>query len=130
MEDNYIKIPEFCRIIREIIHAAKENSRVLKTFHKVLSEYTDFDLGETGEAYRFTHCKALSDMFTEYPLQEIAGNGDTMSKARRIMQWIDDNSSYNGASSLPPCRTESLNSDSNKKIRLTAQTVQFCLPTL
>lgn len=41
-------------------------------------------------------------MFAEYPLSELAGNGSTMSKAQRIMQWIADNSKYNGASPLGP----------------------------
>lgn len=97
-----MKISEAYRIIRDAVNAEKRNAEIVKALYKNLSEYTDFDLGETGETYRFTRCKALSDMFAEYSLREIAGNGDTMSKARRIMQWIDDNSVYNGASPLPP----------------------------
>lgn len=97
-----MKISEVYRIIREYIQTEKNNARILKTLRKSVSEYTDFDFGETSENYRFTRCKAISNVFNEYSLREIAGNGDTMSQARRVMQWIDDNSSYSGASPLPP----------------------------
>ncbi len=97
-----MKVSDAYQVIREAIYTGKDNAKIVKTMYENLSKYTDFNLGETVEYYRFTRSEALSDMFAEYSLREIAGNGDTMSKARRIMQWIDDNSTYNGASPLPP----------------------------
>jgi len=63
---------------------------------------SDYPSGKTDFIYEFARLPQLTDIFKPYHLSKIAGEGDTFTKARRIMQWVDDNTSYNGASPLGP----------------------------
>lgn len=74
----------------------------LRKYFTSLRRFNDYPTGEDRFIYEFSRLPQLIDIFAEFDLTEIAGNGDTFSKARRIMQWVDDNTSYDGGSPLGP----------------------------
>lgn len=75
---------------------------VLRKYFTSLRRFNDYPEGEVRFVYEFTRLPQLRDIFAEFDLADIAGDGDTFSKAQRIMQWVADNTSYDGGSPLGP----------------------------
>ena len=71
-----------------------------KDYFASIHTFSDYPSGKTDFIYDFVHLPQLEDIFRPFHLSEIAGEGDTFSKVCRIMQWVDDNTSYDGASPL------------------------------
>jgi len=58
--------------------------------------------------YEFKLLPQYETIFKAFDLKSIAADGDTFDKSLRIMQWITDNSVYNGASPLPPTTSDKI----------------------
>lgn len=58
----------------------------------------DEKLSTTTAERLFTPCSLHFELREKYNLYEVAGEGDSLSKAKNLMQWITDHTYYNGAS--------------------------------
>ena len=58
--------------------------------------------------FEFKRLKEYDAIFKNYDLQNIAGVHDTFAKSLNIMQWIYDNSKYDGGSSLRPTTSDKI----------------------
>ncbi|MCL1787334.1 MAG: hypothetical protein FWG38_05050 [Defluviitaleaceae bacterium] len=72
------------------------------------SDYTPHPTGGTVHSLELTTPPELAEIFAPYDLPTIAGNGDTLSRALNIMQWITDHSVYDGASMLRPTTSDKI----------------------
>ena len=63
-----------------------------------LEIWKDEDLATTTAENLFTPCPLHLGLREKYNLYEVAGEGDSLSKAKNLMQWITDHTYYNGAS--------------------------------
>ena len=58
----------------------------------------DEKLSTTTAESLFTPCSLHFELREKYNLDEVAGEGDSFSKAQNLMQWLTDHTCYNGAS--------------------------------
>jgi len=56
--------------------------------------------------YAFTYLPVYDEMKKEYPLEEKAGDGDTMTRSLNLMEWFCSNTKYNGASFRNPFKAK------------------------
>lgn len=62
----------------------------LKTFH-------DFTGDNVKKDFIYNHCATgFSELLSKYPVQEVAGNGDTIEKALNLLSWCSENVLHNG----------------------------------
>ena len=72
-------------------------------------EYGEFESNDhVSRVYEFKKLPQYDDIFKRFDLHKIAGGGDTLSKALNIMQWVTNNSVYNGASPLCPTTSDKI----------------------
>lgn len=74
----------------------------IRDFLKSIQKFADYPAAESNFQYKFSRMLHLNDVFAQFNFAEIVENGDTASKARRVMQWVADNTAYNGGSPLGP----------------------------
>lgn len=74
----------------------------LKDYLTSLQHFQDYPAGEKQFQYEFVRLPQLQEIFAPFRLDAVAGDGDTLSKARNIMQWVADQTSYDGGSPLGP----------------------------
>ena len=96
------KLNEINKAFRELRIERKNEKSITESFLNSIYLFSDYTMGETNNEYQFTHEEQQLNAFWKYDLRNIAGNGDTVSKVHRIMQWITDNSIYAGNSPLGP----------------------------
>ncbi len=65
-----------------------------------LKLFRDYPIGEKRFVYQFVKEPEVISAMKPFQLEEVAGNGDTFSKARKVMQWVADQTQYDGASLL------------------------------
>lgn len=65
-----------------------------------LELFRDYPVGEKRFVYRFVKEPEVVEVMKPFRIEEIAGDGDTFSKARKVMQWVADVTQYDGASPL------------------------------
>ena len=58
----------------------------------------DERLAATTAEKLFTPCSLHFELREKYNLDEVAGEGDSFSKAKNLMQWLTNHTCYNGAS--------------------------------
>ena len=58
----------------------------------------DETLSTTTVENLFTPCSLHVELKEKYSLDEVAGDGDSFSKAQNLMQWLTNHTCYNGAS--------------------------------
>ena len=72
----------------------------LSDYLNSLELFRDYPVGERRFVYRFVKEPEVVDHMKMFRIEEVAGNGDTFSKARKVMQWVADLTQYDGASPL------------------------------
>ena len=72
----------------------------IKDYLTTLKMFRDYPLGEKRFVYRFVKEPAVVELMKQFRIEEVAGDGDTLSKARKVMQWVADVTQYDGASPL------------------------------
>ena len=72
----------------------------IKDYLDTLKMFRDYPVGEKMFVYRFVKEPEVVDIMKPFGIAEIAGDGDTFSKARNVMQWVTDVTQYDGASPL------------------------------
>ena len=106
----------------------RTNNIIKKQYFSSLNKYADYPMGCEGTQYLFTQSQVLSDVFAKYALQDIAGSGSTLSRARNIMQWVADHSRYDGGSPLGPSLPDKIleyGFEQNNPINCTNRAVLF-----
>lgn len=75
---------------------------LVKDYLKSIRKFADYPVSDSGFSYRFSRVPQLNITFDPYNFSEIVEDCDTLTKSRRIMQWVADNTAYNGGSPLGP----------------------------
>lgn len=75
---------------------------ILRVFFKSIRRFRDYPVGTSDFQYKFSHIPQLKNIFAPFNFAEITRDCDTFSKARHIMKWIAENTTYNGGSLLGP----------------------------
>lgn len=72
------------------------------------SDYVSHPVDGASRLFEFTTPQQLHGIFINYNLPDVAGSGDTFSRALKIMQWITDHSEYSGGSYLCPTTSDKI----------------------
>jgi len=75
---------------------------LIRDFLKSIQKFADYPAAESNFQYKISRILHLNDVFAQFNFAEIIENGNTASKARRVMQWVADNTAYSGGSTLGP----------------------------
>ncbi len=72
----------------------------IKDYLTTLELFRDYPVGEKQFVYQFVKEPEVVEVMKPFGIAEIAGDSDTFSKARKVMQWVADMTQYDGASPL------------------------------
>ena len=80
----------------------------LHEYFASIAAFADYPTGVSGFAYQFSRLPELDNAFAPFDLPATAGEGDTLTRARRVMQWVADHTAYDGASPLGPAKPDKI----------------------
>ena len=72
----------------------------IKDYLDTLKMFRDYPVGEKRFVYRFVKQPEVTEVMKPFRIEDVAGDGDTFSKVRKVMQWVADVTQYDGASPL------------------------------
>lgn len=101
----------------------------LHEYFASINTFTDYPQGAPTCVYTFFRLPQLAENFAPFTLTTIAGKGDTFTRARRILQWVADNTAYDGASPLGPARPDKIIRfaiEEKKPINCANRAILFC----
>lgn len=101
----------------------------LNPYFNNIEAFGNYPVDPTGFTYAFSHLPQLGEIFSGLSLAETAGDGDTLMKARRVMQWVADYTTYDGASPLGPARPGKIIKfaiEEKKPINCANRAILFC----
>lgn len=80
----------------------------LKEYFDSIKEFSDYPSGERYCAYEFSKLPCLGEVFKGFDIRSIAREGNTFDKARNVMRWVEDSTSYDGGSPLGPALADKI----------------------
>lgn len=89
----------------------------------------DYPVGAPRCVYAFSRLPQLEETFAPFALSGAAGDGDTFSRARRVMQWVTEHTAYDGASPLGPALPAKIirfGIEQKKPINCANRAILFC----
>lgn len=101
--------------------ALKEKSRLFGDYIYILKTSPQYERsGQTQQAFTYAFdSPILKKVREELKLDSIAGNGDEISRIKRVMYWLHDAIPHDGSSSWPQCKYNALdlfrNAQENKR---------------
>lgn len=101
--------------------ALKEKSRQFGDYIYILKTSPQYERsGQTQQAFTYAFdSPILKKVREELKLDSIAGNGDEISRIKRVMYWLHDAIPHDGSSSWPQCKYNALdlfrNAQENKR---------------
>ena len=101
----------------------------LQAYFDSISAFTDYPAGTSGFTYAFSRLPELTETFAQFDLPAIAGQGDTLARTRRILQWVADCTAYDGASPLGPALPAKIirfGIEEGKPINCANRAILFC----
>lgn len=103
--------------------------RDLNQYFDNIAAFRDYPVDSTGFTYTFSRLPQLGEIFSGLNLAEAAGDGNTLTKTRRILQWVADHTGYDGASPLGPARPGKIikfSIEEKKPINCANRAILFC----
>ena len=90
--------------------ALKEKSRLFGDYIYILKTSPQYERsGQTQQAFTYAFdSPILKKVREELKLDSIAGNGDEISRIKRVMYWLHDAIPHDGSSSWPQCKYNAL----------------------
>ena len=90
--------------------AIKEKSRLFGDYIYILKTSPQYEhSGQTQQAFTYAFdSPILKKVREELKLDSIAGNGDEISRIKRVMYWLHDAIPHDGSSSWPQCKYNAL----------------------
>ncbi len=80
----------------------------LHEYFTSINTFTAYPQGAPACVYTFSRLPQLAELFAPFDLPAVARAGDTFTRARRILQWVADSTTYDGASPLGPARPDKI----------------------
>ena len=72
----------------------------INDYLRSLELFRDYPVGEKRFVYQFVKQPEIAEIMKPFRIEEVAGSGDTFSKARKVMQWVANQTQDDGASPL------------------------------